>query len=138
MSTSGKKKCTECGDEKVLRAFYCHPTGKDGRTSKCKLCTRAAVKANRELKADVYRAKDREKYANDPERRAYKLAYSAAYQKTARGREARRIAQRVYRAFRKASGAPPFPSERPDAVAERNRRITARRQIDRQQQQVSA
>lgn len=122
-----RKHCSRCGESKTLNQFYRHPSGVNGYDARCKMCARAAVKENRELKAEVYRERERERYAADPEYRARKLAYCAVYQKTARGRESRRISQRVYRAWRRATGAPPFPSDRPEIVAERNRQFAARR-----------
>ena len=33
-----KRVCTVCKEEKDLSEFYNHPTGKDGKTSRCKKC----------------------------------------------------------------------------------------------------
>jgi hypothetical protein len=122
-----RKTCTGCGKTKSLTSFYCHPTGKGGRGSKCKLCTREMVNANRELKGDVYREKSREREQR-PERIAYKRAYHRRYVKTARGRESRRITQRAYRATRRAASAPRFPSDLPAAIAGRRARSEQQRQ----------
>jgi hypothetical protein len=135
---SRRKTCTHCNVEKGLQWFYPHKSGKYSRSSKCKVCTRKIVYANRELKADLYRERARARYANNPELKAKRAAYYRDYIKTERGRTSRRITQRVYRAFRKAAGLPPLPSDRPEAIAERNRRGTARRQAARHQMQASA
>ena len=126
MTVHRKKRCTGCGVEKALKGFYRHPSGKDGLAPKCKLCTRAMVRANREAKAEYYRAKSREAEAQ-PARRAYKRAYHSVYVKTAAGRDSRRRTQRAYRAFRRATGQPRFPSELPAAVAARRQRCEQRR-----------
>jgi hypothetical protein len=124
-----RKLCTGCHVEKRFSAFYRHPSGRDGYASKCKLCVRAMVAANRELKRDAENAAQRERYRTDAAFRAYRLAYHAKYRKTAAGLESRRVSQRIYRAWRKATGAQPWPSDRPEAVRERNRRYAERRAL---------
>lgn len=97
-----RRTCTGCGVEKRLGDFYRHPSGRDGRESRCKVCKRAEIAALREAKGDVYLEQQRQRYATDPEYRARKFAQARAYPKTPTGRESRRITQRVYRAFRRA------------------------------------
>jgi hypothetical protein len=97
-----RRTCTACGVEKRLGDFYRHPSGKDGRESRCKVCKRAEIAALREVKGEVYREQQRQRYATDPEYRARKLAQARAYPKTPTGRESRRITQRAYRAFKRA------------------------------------
>ena len=53
------KTCTACGMEKVLDHFYKHPFGKMGVMSKCSECTKSAARANREQRAEYYKAYDR-------------------------------------------------------------------------------
>lgn len=97
-----RKTCTSCGIEKRLGDFYKHKTGKHGRESRCKICKRAEVAENRELKRDMLRAQQRLRYATDADYRARVLARVRAYVKTPKGRESRRITQRAYRAFLRA------------------------------------
>lgn len=40
-----EKKCSNCGETKPLKAFYCHLKTKDGRQSQCKKCMKAAASA---------------------------------------------------------------------------------------------
>ena len=40
-----EKTCSNCGETKPLKAFYCHPKTKDGRQSQCKECMKAAASA---------------------------------------------------------------------------------------------
>ena len=94
--------CTACNETKYLTSFYRHPTGLNGRESRCKSCRRAEIYATRELKRDVYREQQRKRYATDPEYRERKRASHRAWVKTAEGRESRRITQRAYRAFKRA------------------------------------
>ena len=53
-----KKVCFKCGEEKFLYEFYKHAGMADGHVNKCKECNKADVKANREAKAEYYRAYD--------------------------------------------------------------------------------
>lgn len=98
-----RRTCTGCGVEKRLGDFYRHPRGKDGYGSRCKVCKRAAVAENREVKREVIREQQRRRYATDAEYRARVLARVREYVKTPQGRESRRITQRAYRAFRRAT-----------------------------------
>ena len=60
------KACRVCGEIKVAGEFYKHPKMKGGRDSKCKECTKAAVKANRDKKIDYYKHYDAWRFQNDP------------------------------------------------------------------------
>lgn len=53
------KHCKKCGDLKPLRSFYRMPGNKDGRSGKCKECTKADVRTNRNKHIEYYRAYDR-------------------------------------------------------------------------------
>lgn len=129
MTVHTKKCCRVCGAVKALKGFYIERHGR--HASMCKLCRRAQVAQWRQTTLETRRDKDRQRDAQ-PERRAYKREYLQRYLKTARGRESRRVAQRVYRAWRKAQGLPPFPSDRPEAIAARRERM-AQRQSTRQE-----
>jgi hypothetical protein len=54
------KKCNKCLLDMPLSEFYAATKG--GLQSRCKACTREAVKANRLAKAEYYRAYDRIRY----------------------------------------------------------------------------
>lgn len=68
------KVCFRCQCEKPLEAFYAHPKMADGRLGKCKECTKADTKANREDRKDYYQAYDRRR-AKNPDRTAARLEY---------------------------------------------------------------
>lgn len=119
------KTCIHCGIFKDLRQFYVAKSNKDGRDNRCKLCCRAVSARRREERREEVSAYFRARY-KDPVVSAARMAYHKAYLKTERGRASRRVTQRIYRAYRRAIGAQPFPSERPEAVtARRNRGLTA-------------
>ena len=61
--------CRHCGVTKPPEDFYPHPAAASGRDSACKECRKALVRKNREAKADYYRAYDRKRYRDDPERK---------------------------------------------------------------------
>lgn len=73
--TEPSKQCGRCHAEKPLSDFYRHPRGLHGRSSHCKKCHAALVKANaarpevRARKAELARA-----FRNSPEGRAYTKA----------------------------------------------------------------
>ena len=58
------KSCFKCGAEKPLSEFYKHKMMADGHVNKCKSCNKADVTANRELKADKYKAYDKTRAKN--------------------------------------------------------------------------
>lgn len=45
MSAPQKKSCKQCGKTKPLRDYYKVPQNRDGRSGKCKTCTKAYVQA---------------------------------------------------------------------------------------------
>ena len=49
-----KKKCFKCGFEKNLSEFYNHKQMSDGKTNKCKDCTKIDVKRNSAKVGDKY------------------------------------------------------------------------------------
>ena len=67
--------CTQCLVEKPLEQFYRHPFAKEGRMPKCTECTKANVRANRNARADYYKAYDRAR-AGEPHRKAARMAYA--------------------------------------------------------------
>jgi 5-methylcytosine-specific restriction endonuclease McrA len=80
----GVKRCSKCGEEKELDAFVRNKRSRDGRTSRCKLCTNAYF---------------RENYQRDLERsRAQKRAYAAANREAINAKNAERL-----REWRKAN-----------------------------------
>lgn len=72
-----EKQCFRCGESKPLSEFYTHPMMGDGHLGKCKECTKRDVRANRRIKLEQYREYDRDRFKNDPERRAAQYAYTA-------------------------------------------------------------
>jgi hypothetical protein len=63
------KVCRSCGQTKSSADFYRHPFTADRLLADCKVCHRAKVIANRDKKADYFRAYDRER-SKLPHRRA--------------------------------------------------------------------
>ena len=53
------KRCFKCGETKVLSRFYKANGNKDGRSGKCKECTKKDSIANRRRNIDYYREYDR-------------------------------------------------------------------------------
>jgi NAD-dependent SIR2 family protein deacetylase len=42
-----EKRCSKCGERKSEDEFYAQPLSRDGRQSRCKLCTAQAVRERR-------------------------------------------------------------------------------------------
>lgn len=79
--------CNFCHEEKPESEFY------DSNKSKCKLCVRAGVKANRIANADYYREYDRARFKEDP-----KVAERhRRYQRTEAGKTSVSKSKRRYR-----------------------------------------
>lgn len=85
------KKCTACGVAKTKAQFYRHPLMADGRLSRCKECTKDAVRKNRLKRIDYYRAFDAARN-NLPHRVSARIKYA----NTARGRAASNAAKKKY------------------------------------------
>lgn len=87
-----RKTCRTCGTEKALASFYRNAAMTDGYLNECKVCRRAAVRENRELKAEYYAA-----YEAQRSKRPDRVAARAAYRRTAAGKAARERANKFYR-----------------------------------------
>jgi hypothetical protein len=74
-----EKQCFKCKAVKPLEDFYKHPAMADGRVNKCKECNKVDVRENRTVKADYYRAYDRERGSRQPPE--YIKEYRARYPK---------------------------------------------------------
>lgn len=61
------KTCFKCSTHKPLSDFYNHPKMSDGKSGKCKECTKADVAAHRASNLEVIREYDRRR-ANEPHR----------------------------------------------------------------------
>jgi 5-methylcytosine-specific restriction endonuclease McrA len=94
-----EKRCTHCGETKVLDEFTKHPTTRDGRGSWCKVCTREAARKIREQRPEHCRALVVDWHERHPE-------YAPAYRKAryAANREQLVADERRRRAARKAAG----------------------------------
>lgn len=68
------KRCISCGKKKRSDSFYRHAGMADGFLNKCKECTKASVKKNRDANIDYYREYDRAR-ANAPHRVSSREAY---------------------------------------------------------------
>lgn len=68
--------CTQCGESKGETGFYKHPFSAGGRSTKCKECVKANVRANRLKRLEYYREYDRQR-TDEPHRvqarREYRL-----------------------------------------------------------------
>jgi hypothetical protein len=81
-----EKKCTGCGESKLLSEYYNKKTGKYGRKAKCKVCVKAYKKAYRESEA------------GKEKRKAYEQSEKwKAYRESEAGKAKRRAAQKKYR-----------------------------------------
>ena len=61
------KRCSKCGEVKVLGEFYAAKTGRLGRTANCKQCRRASVNAYRIANEDVVKQRKRDAYKANPQ-----------------------------------------------------------------------
>jgi len=86
-----EKPCTKCGETKPMHEFYRHPYAKDGRQGKCKECTKADVRANRQAKLDYYQWYERQR-ANLPHR----VEARKQYQQTEAGKQSLRRTRQRY------------------------------------------
>ncbi len=93
--------CRTCHVPKPLTAFYKHSRCREGRAWSCIVCTLEYLRENKRLKREAIRD-----YMRRYDRLPHRVAAKRAYDKTPRGREVRRVMQRVYRAFRRASNPP--------------------------------
>lgn len=66
-----RKTCFRCGQSKPWGEFYAHPMTGDGRLGKCKECTKAEVRANRERRSWYYLWSDIRRRCEDPRRDEY-------------------------------------------------------------------
>lgn len=89
-----RKVCKQCNAEKDLRQFCRHSHYADGHENICKVCKRANVKENAELKFEYYRAKKRI-WSSRPEN----IAKRKAYARSERGKEVKRGCYRRRRDF---------------------------------------
>jgi 5-methylcytosine-specific restriction endonuclease McrA len=85
------KTCTKCGESKPHDAYYKQADCRGGVRPECKACTLAAMKRDRAARVEEIRARDRERYKREAERRK---AYARAYYHA--NREERRAVAKVY------------------------------------------
>lgn len=76
------KTCTQCKEEKPIEDFYKHSKGKEGRSSWCKSCTRAAVTRYRQSPEGRKKHNEQNKkyqgtYLHNSSRRAVCLYWAA-------------------------------------------------------------
>jgi 5-methylcytosine-specific restriction endonuclease McrA len=89
--TEQVKRCTWCGETKLLAEFHRSKSTRDGRKAHCKACgcadTRKWIEANR----DEIKERRRERFVADPERyRAVKRAWNNAHRDEIRARDRER------------------------------------------------
>jgi 5-methylcytosine-specific restriction endonuclease McrA len=94
MSTGESKACSKCGEIKPLTDFYAHKECRNGRRPECKLCFNTAKAMRRLANLERARQYDRERYANDPARKAAQKVNAIAH--AAANRDHRRAVQRAY------------------------------------------
>lgn len=73
------KACYRCGKSKRLSEFYKNSKMADGHFNKCKPCYCEDVRANRKRRVNYYRAYDRARFHDDPDRRASSFAHSSKW-----------------------------------------------------------
>ena len=79
-----QKTCFKCGQTKPLSDFYKHPKTADGHLGKCKECTKADVRKDRQGNPEKHRVRDATRYQDDPRVKAR----HRRYQKTEAGKAA--------------------------------------------------
>lgn len=79
-----EKKCNKCGETLDLSNFYKVRGNLDGRSGKCKECTKKDVRANRRENIEKYRAYDRERGNRQPVEylKSYRESYPNKYKAT--------------------------------------------------------
>ena len=89
-----EKKCTKCGETKLLEEYHNKKTGKYGRASRCKECMNAYKKAYRESEA------------GKEKRKAYEQSEKwKAYRESEAGKAKKKAAQKKYRQTEKRKAA---------------------------------
>jgi hypothetical protein len=74
-----EKKCTKCGETKLLSEYHKHKTAKYGRKARCKECRNAYDKAYKRSEAGKARKKA---YRESEAGKAYQKSYKKEYMKT--------------------------------------------------------
>lgn len=64
----GWKRCTRCDRRKPVGEFFANKATPDGHLSRCKACSKALERQDRESRPEVYRARRREHYVDNAER----------------------------------------------------------------------
>lgn len=82
------KECRICKAEKALSDFYAHPNMTDGVDSKCKECTKAAVRANYQAKREQY-----QEYERARAKLPHRVALRQSYGETKTGRQKKKEAR---------------------------------------------
>lgn len=100
MTAHTVKVCRTCRASKGIRAFYRDRNCADGHRPDCKECHCAAVLANRELKAEHYRALERARRIT-PEYRAANAARMRAWRATPEGKQSTEESIRICRMLKR-------------------------------------